>query len=182
MCRNQDRSHNFEQRQQGQKQPRERGFNPRDWEGSSSAAPASPLGQWPQQQSQTKPAEPSSRPERTAAWQLDPNATGGPGLDEEAGLDEWEPTGAGRKGWYNPQSSPSSVAASKETRPVNDPMLNAGSGSGDRWRREEASRASSGELLNTACTEVAAGAMVGLCPELQYAWHGACRCLHTRKS
>ena len=184
MCRNQDKSNNSEQMRRGQKQPRDRGFNPRDWEGSSSAAPAVSPRQQSQQQPGTKPGGPSSRPERTAARWLDdnkPNAAGVPGLNEDAGLDEWEPTGAGRKGWYNPQSSPSSAAASKEMRPVSDPMLNRGSGSGDRWRREETSSANSGELLNTACT-------VKL---LQAVWwnsaqscimRGTCRCLHTRRS
>lgn len=155
MCRNQNRSNDSQPTRQGQKQPRDRGFNPRDWEGSSSSSvPSSSSRQPPQQRPHTKSAEPSSRPERTAArWQdgNKPSAAGVPGLDDEAGLDEWEPTGAGRKGWYNPQASPSSAAASKETRPVTDPLLNSPSGSGDRWSREGASGARGGELLNIGC-------------------------------
>lgn len=156
MCRNQDRSNKSEPARQGQRQPRDRGFNPRDWEGSSSStAPSSSPRQPPQQRPDTKSAEASSRPQRTADWWLDgnkPSAAGVPGLNEEAGLDEWEPTGAGRKGWYNPQASPSSAAASKETRPVTDPLLNSPAKSEDRWSHTGAPRPSSGELINIAFT------------------------------
>ena len=153
MCRNQDRSKRPEPERWGQKQPRDRGFNPRDWEGSSGASPASSPRQRPQQQPDIKPAEPSTRPDRSAARSLNgkkSRAGGAPGYNDDTGLDEWEPTGAGRKGWYNPQSSPSPAAASKETRPVDNQLLNSMSGSGDQQSREEPHRASSGDLFSIA--------------------------------
>ena len=155
MCRNQDRSNKSEPPQQRQKQSRDRGFNPRDWEGSSSAALASSPRQRPQQQPETNLAEPSSRAERTAAGSLDgmkPDAAGVPGLDNEAILYDWEPTGAGRKGWYNPQSSPSSAPASKGTRSLNDAALNSASNSEEWRRRQEGPQAYRGEPINIAYT------------------------------
>ena len=80
-----------------------------------------------------------------------PSAAGVPGLDEEAGLDDWEPTGAGRKGWYNPQSSSSSASAGKEAGRVDGSRQNPQSGRGDRRTRQEAPSVSTGEPSNTAC-------------------------------
>lgn len=106
---------------------------------------------------------PSGRPERTwqdgneTTWQDGNklNAAGVPGMDEEAGLDDWEPTGAGRKGWYNPQSSSASTASTEAGR-ADDPQLNPQSGHGDRWRRQESPSVSTGEhlpvdLVQAAC-------------------------------
>lgn len=157
MYRNQDRSNKSEPTQRQQKQPRDRGFNPRDWEGSSGAALVSSQRQRPQQQPEANLAEPSSRAERTAAGSLDgkkPDAAGVPGLDNEASLDDWEPTGAGRKGWYNPQSSPSSAPASKGTHSVNDAALNSASNNEEWRRRQEGPQAYRGEPINIAYSQV----------------------------
>lgn len=169
----------------GQKQPRETRFNPKDWQGSSSrsssisssAAPASSSRQSPRQPPNTKAAVPSGRPERSwqdgnrNTWQDDgkPNADAVPGLDEEAGLDDWEPTGAGRKGWYNPQSSSSSAAGSRETGHVHDPQMDPQSGHGDRWRRQEAPTVSTGEAFIIAWRFGDGYVYAGICSDLQYA-------------
>ena len=162
---------NSSEPRRGQKQPRDTRFDPKDWQGSSSSSKASPVSsskRSAQQQPNTKAAAPSGRSERSwqdgtkttrqygnrNTWQdgNKPNAAGVLGLDdEEAGLDDWEPTGAGRKGWYNPQSSPSPAAPSKETGRVDGSRRNPQSGRGGRWSGQESPSVSTGEPLHTAC-------------------------------
>lgn len=163
---------NSSEPRRGQKQPRDTRFDPKDWQGSSSssskASPVSSSRRSPQQQPNTKAAVPSGRSERSwqdgtkttrqdgnrNTWQDGNklNAAGVLGLDDdEAGLDDWEPTGAGRKGWYNPQSSSSSPAPSRETGRVDGSRRNSQSGRGDRRSGQESPSVSTGEPLNTAC-------------------------------
>lgn len=168
----------------GQRQPRDRSFNPKDWEGVSAVpAPSArqpaqrqpvspppqrqPVSQPPKQQPVSQPAQqtpasqpleqqadakaavPSKSPERTTAWWLGgnkPDAAGASPLDDGAGFDEWKPTGAGRKGWYNPHSS-SSPGASKQDDPLQKPQ----SGTGDWGVHNEPIIASRGELISIAC-------------------------------
>ena len=118
-CRDTARSGPSNQARQDQRRSKDRAFDPRDWEGNSADSTSS-SSQPGQQQPDVPTAAPSSSSASAAGSRRDTAREAN--LQSEAGF-EWEPTGAGRKGWYNPQSSSSSAADSGGAGFLDDPLL-----------------------------------------------------------
>lgn len=146
-CRDTARPGRADSTRRDQRRSKDRAFNPMDWQGNS-ADSASTSSQPRQQQPDVSTAAPSNSSASTTGSRRDTAREAD--LQFKAGFDDWEPTGAGRKGWYNPQSSSSSTVDSGGAEfpadPLPPPKAKAGpSGSGQA--PEVPQRASTGELV-----------------------------------